>query len=49
MEKGPGQRPLPRELWRRARHCPLGLEERLGHSGETPGGEVAVGKEVMVQ
>lgn len=38
VEKGPrGQRPLPRELWRRARHLPLGDEEHL------PGAEVVVG------
>lgn len=37
MEKGPEQRPLPRELWWRARHLPFGDEEHL------PGGEVVVG------
>lgn len=35
--KGPGQRPLPREPWRRARLLPLGDEEHL------PGGQVVVG------
>lgn len=44
VEKGPGQRPLPRELWRRARHLPLGDEEHL-HGGEVVVGSAPSGRE----